>query len=303
MGRARALPCQAARWAPRDRAVVCAFALWLSFGAGVLPRRATAGEGIPALSARILDWREKVRSEERALARFLARSDAGLARLRDRMERAGPEREAAFLAHYVHLYAARLEEERRGLRAIQASVRRMRAYAWDLIRALDAGRRGSQPTVGRRGFLSDQYQGVAAATAALARRLEREDEASDTGEVLYSGWLALEAGEGPEPEPRRDETMDLLRRLDEVDARIQARLDELRPERREVQRLVAGSGDRRRVRDVAAARRGAPVAHRRPERTVRLGSGTTCRHASGPVWECRSRRAWVERARARSTPR
>jgi hypothetical protein len=114
----------------------------------------------------------------------------------------------------------------------------MRSDARELQRAAeDAGHDRESPEV-REEFFQDQFQGVAGATAELADRLDRADEASTAGAVLHASWATHGALDLPVPELGPDGAAAFARKIEGLYARHQARSNQLRSERRAVRRLL-----------------------------------------------------------------
>jgi hypothetical protein len=202
--------------------------------------RERALEQIPELMERILDSQEQIRAREAEVAPVVEGYDLELVRARREIEEAEGERGAAeALVSYVEAYAARLEAQEEGLRSIELAVVRMRADARDLVRAADAIRSPARESAEeRRGFYADEFQGVAAATAELAGRLDREEEAAATGAVLHASWSSRSALELPVADLGPGGALAFARKAEALYARFQARSSQLRAERRAVRRLL-----------------------------------------------------------------
>jgi hypothetical protein len=202
--------------------------------------RERALEQIPELMGRILDSQEEIRAREAEAEPVVRGHEAQLAAARRGIESATSEHQvASALVDYVEAYAARLEAQEAGLRSIESAVVRMRADARELVRASDAaGRTPPASADERRLFLEDHYQGLAAATGALAERLHREDEAATTGAVLHASWASQGALDLPLPQLGPEGALAFARKAEGLYARYQARANQLRAERRAVRRLL-----------------------------------------------------------------
>ncbi len=129
---------------------------WMLFGAVLLillraavseaaPARERAIEQIPELMGRILDSQEEIRERESEMTPVVARYNEKLSEAKQRIDSASSEDEAAeALVDYVEAYAARLETQEAGLRAIQPSIVRMRADARELIHAAEVAGQGRE---------------------------------------------------------------------------------------------------------------------------------------------------------------
>jgi len=201
--------------------------------------RERAIEQIPELMGRILDSQEQIRERESEMAPIVQRYDDSLHASKQRIEAAGTEAEAAeALVEYVEAYSARLEAQETGLRSIESSVVRMRADARDLANAAKrAGGERERPEERQR-FFQEQFQGVAAATGALAERLDRGQEAATTGAVLHASWASHGALDLPLPEMGPEGAARFSRKVEGLYARYQARSNQLVAERRSVRRLL-----------------------------------------------------------------
>jgi hypothetical protein len=220
-------------------------------GAAAGQGRERALEQIPELMGRILESQAEIREREAELEPVVAGHEVELADARRDIERADGEQAAAeAVVRYVEAYAARLEAQQGGLRSIEHAVVRMRTDARELVRAAEAVRGDGRPSAGeRRTFLANQFQGLAAGTAELAARLDREPEAAAAGSVLHASWasqgaldLALPELLLPEGASSRlgglDGATAFARKADALYARYQARASQLRAERRAVRRLL-----------------------------------------------------------------
>jgi hypothetical protein len=214
-------------------------------GAGAGQGRERALEQIPELMGRILDSQAEIREREAELEPVVASHEVELADARRGIESAEGEQDAALaLVRYVEAYAARLEAQQEGLRSIEGAVVRMRADARDLVRAADAVRGEALPSAGeRRAFLADQFQGLAAGTAELAARLDREPEAAAAGSVLHASWasqgaLDLALPHLALPQLGLEGATAFARKTESLYARYQARASQLRSERRAVRRIL-----------------------------------------------------------------
>jgi len=210
--------------------------------------RERALEQIPELMGRILDSQAEIRAREAELEPVVASHEVELADARRGIENAEGEQGAAeAVVRYVEAYAARLEAQEEGLRSIEHAVVRMRADARELVRAADTLRSASQPSAeDRREFLEGHFQGVAAGTAELAGRLDREEEAAAAGSVLHASWASQGALDLPQlalPQPALprlgpEGATAFARKAEALYARYQARASQLRSERRTVRRLL-----------------------------------------------------------------
>jgi hypothetical protein len=214
--------------------------VWLLVPSHALARaRERAVEEIPELMGRILDSQEKIREEESALAPVVERYNEELRDSRERVEIADNDEQAAeALVDYVEAYAARLEAQEQGLRAIEGPVVRMRADARELRDAAAVASRTRESPEVRESFYEDQFEGVASATGKLAERLGRVDEASTTGAVLHASWASHGALNLPVPELGPDGASAFARKMEGLFARFQARKQQLRAERQSVRRLL-----------------------------------------------------------------
>ncbi len=208
--------------------------------ASAAPGRERAIEQIPELMGRILESQEEIRERESEMTPVVERYDQQLSKAQDRIESASSEQDAAeALVDYVEAYSGRLEAQEAGLRSIESAVVRMRADARDLIRAAEAAGRGKgESKAERKGFYTQQYQGLASATGELANRLEREEEAATTGAVLHASWASQVSLEVPLPELGPDAALGFARKVEGLYARYQARTNQLAAERRSVRRLL-----------------------------------------------------------------
>jgi hypothetical protein len=201
--------------------------------------RERALEEIPELMGRILDSQQEIRAREAELAPIVAGHDAELEAAKRGIEDAAGEADAVeALLGYVEAYAARLDAQEEGLRSMAGPVARMRADARELLRAAE---RTSAPGAGAAAhpdLLADHFEGVAAATSALAARLGREAEAASAGEVLHATWASRGAAALPLPELRPDGAQAFARRAEALTARYQARAAQLRSERRALRGLL-----------------------------------------------------------------
>jgi len=220
--------------------------------------RERALEQIPALMGRILDSQAEIREREAELEPVVASHEVELADARRGIEQAEEGRgTAAAVVRYVEAYAGRIEAQQQALHSIEPAVVRMRADARALVRAAAAVRGEAPESPGeRRELLADQFQGLAAGTAELAARLDREPEAAAAGSVLHASWasqaaldralpdLALPRGGSgrlaslASAQPGIDGATAFARKAESLYARYQARASQLRAERRSVQRLL-----------------------------------------------------------------
>jgi hypothetical protein len=162
-----------------------------------------------------------------------------LGEAREGIDTAATEDEAAdALVSYVEAYAARIEAQEEGLASIEGPLVRMRADARELVGVAEAaGRKQESPEV-RQDFFQDQFQGVAAATANLAERLGREDEAATSGAVLHASWASHVRLDVPIPELGPDGAVAFARKVEGLYAQHQARSNQVRAERAAVRRLL-----------------------------------------------------------------
>lgn len=215
-------------------------ALVLPTAALAAPARERAIEQIPELMGRILESQEEIRERESEMLPVVERYDAKLGAAKQSIESASSEQDAAEgLVDYVEAYAGRLDAQDAGLRSIESAVVRMRADARDLIRAATVAGSGRHETrEERQAFYADHFQGVATATAELAERLERQQEASTAGAVLHASWASHGALDLPIPELGPEGALAFARKVEGLYARYQARSNQLSAERRAVRRLL-----------------------------------------------------------------
>jgi hypothetical protein len=207
-------------------------------GAHAVPRE-RAIEQIPELMGRILDSQEQIREQEDELAPVVAGYDRRLAEAKGGIDQADNDEQAAeALVDYVEAYAARIEAQEEGLRAIEGAVVRMRGDARQLREAAKHAARDREAPEVREAFYQDQFQGVASATAELAERLDRRDEASTAGAVLHASWASHGALDLPIVEMGPDGADAFARKIEGLYARHQARSQQLRAERESVRRLL-----------------------------------------------------------------
>jgi hypothetical protein len=207
--------------------------------AGAAPARERAIEQIPELMGRILDSQEEIRERESEMTPVVQRYNEKLVASKRDIDASASEEEAAkALVEYVEAYAARLEAQEAGLRAIEPSIVRMRADARDLRRAAEVAASGLEEPEVRQTFFQDQFQGVAAATGELANRLERPEEAGTAGAVLHASWASYGALDLPLPELGPEGAIVFARKVEGLYARFQARSNQMRAERRSVRRLL-----------------------------------------------------------------
>ena len=213
--------------------------LLLSAGVAMAQARERALEQIPELMNRILESQEEIRKREGALKPVVERYNERLDEAQAAIQDSSSETDAAgALVDYVEAYAARLGAQEAALRAIEGSVVRMRADARDLIRAADAAGRESESPRERQAFFKDQFEGIAVATAELADRLERPEEAATAGAVLRASWASHGLLDLPLPEVGPDGAVAFARKVEGLFARYQARTNQLVAERRSVRRLL-----------------------------------------------------------------
>ena len=210
-------------------------------GADAATPRERAIEQIPELMGRILESQEEIREREKEMQPVVERFDRKLEAARSEVDQADSEDAAAeALVDYVEAYASRLEVQQDGLRAIEGAIVRMRTDAKDLVRAAEMAReRGDETSPAeRRAFHADQFEGLASATAALAERLERADEAATAGALLHASWASHESRELPLSELGPDGALAFARRVEGLYARFRARKSQLDSERGAVRRLL-----------------------------------------------------------------
>jgi hypothetical protein len=202
--------------------------------------REHAVEQLPELMGRILESQEEIRARESELAPVVQEYDQRLVASKREIDAAGSDGAAVeALIDYVESYASRLEAQQEGLRAIEPAVVRMRADARELERAAGVAQRDPEPKAVQERFHQDQYQGIAGATAELAARLGREDEAETAGAVLHASWASHQSVlELPVPELGPDGAAAFARRIEGLYATHQARSNQLRSERQSVRRLL-----------------------------------------------------------------
>jgi DNA repair exonuclease SbcCD ATPase subunit len=204
--------------------------------------RERAAEQIPELMGRILESQEEIREREGEYAPLVQRYTEKLVAARAAIGEAESDEAAAeALTDDVETYAARLEAQDEGLEAIRSAVVRMRADARELARVAERTGEtaaGADAPDERLPFYEDQFQGVAAGTAALAEKLGRESEVAITGSVLQAAW-AVHGSQGIAiPELGRDGAVAFARRVEGLYAQYQARANQLEAERRAVRRLL-----------------------------------------------------------------
>ncbi|MDJ0868233.1 MAG: hypothetical protein QNK03_19155 [Myxococcota bacterium] len=221
--------------------VLVACSLASSAAAGQARERAI--EQIPELMGRILETQQEIRDRESEYAPRIEQHAETMVESRRAVEAASSEQEAAeSLVRYIEAYAARLDEQHEGLVGIQSSVVRMRADARELARVARATRNGDPdapaPQAERRAFYQDHFQGLASATGELADRLGRQSEASTAGAVLHASWASHEAIAMPMRQLGPEGALAFARQVEGLYARVQARSNQLRAERRSVRRLL-----------------------------------------------------------------
>jgi len=223
----------------RFRRVALTLALMAAGPAVASSGRERAIEQIPELMGRILESQEEIRERESEMHPVMERYAERLGEARQGIDAAGTEDEAAdALVAYVEAYAARTEAQEEGLAAIEASLVRMRADARELVDAAQAVQpRRESPEV-RQDFFQDHFQGIAAATANLAERLGREDEAATSGAVLHASWASHGRLDVPIPELGPDGALAFARKVEGLYAQHQARSNQVRAERQAVRRLL-----------------------------------------------------------------
>lgn len=232
----------APRWAT-PVATAVGFAVLATLGplpVHAVPARERAVEEIPELMGRILESQEEIREHEAAMRPVVAGYDEELAESRRAIDDAISEEEAAeMLVRYVEAYSARLDTQERGLRSIEGALIRMRADSRELKRAAKSakGKRRASPE-DRQEFFQDQFQGLASATARLAERLGRLEDASTAGAVLHASWASHGALSVPLSELGSEGATAFARKVEGLHARHQARSNQLRAERKAVRRLL-----------------------------------------------------------------
>ena len=230
---------------PRSPAATLSLALTaaVAFGpatAGAVGRE-RAAEQIPELMGRILESQEEIRETEGEYAPVVQRYNEKLIASREAIQNADDDEEAAAaLVDYVETYAARLEAQEEGLEGIRSAVVRMRADARELVRVAERAGGGVAGAADEpaKPFYEDQFQGVAAGTAALAERLGRESEIATTGSVLQAAWAVHGEMGIPIPDLGPDSAIAFARRVEGLYAQYQARANQLRTERRATRRLL-----------------------------------------------------------------
>jgi hypothetical protein len=221
-------------------------ALLLLLGVALAANPAAAGHGreravelIPELMGRILESQEEIREHDRKMATQVERFDERLDDSREAIEAARSEDQAAeALVDYIEAYASRLDEQHAGLIAIEESVTRMRGDARELARIAEVTKHPEYTRKERREFFADHYQGIAAGTGELAKRLGRNNEAASVGSVLRASWSLHGGLELPIPEMGPEGAIAFARQVDGLYARVQARSNQLRVERRSVRHLL-----------------------------------------------------------------
>lgn len=225
-------------WRPATLAVLIASVV-APTAALAATARERAIEQIPELMGRILESQEEIRERENEMTPVVERYDRELASAKRAIESSSSEEQAAeALVDYVEAYASRLEAQESGLRSIEPSIVRMRADARDLIRAAEGAGRDRETPQQRKEFFSDQFQGIALATAQLADRLERMEEAATAGAVLNASWASHGALQLPIPQLGPDGAVAFARKIEGLYARFQARKNQLTAERVAVRRLL-----------------------------------------------------------------
>jgi hypothetical protein len=221
------------------RHALVAVLLFAATPVAAAPSRERAIEQIPELMGRILESQEEIRERESEMHPVMEHYAERLGEAREGIDAADTEDEAAdALVSYVEAYAARTEAQEEGLASIEASLVRMRSDARALVAAAEAtGRKQESPEV-RQDFFQDHFQGVAAATAQLAERLGREDEAATSGAVLHASWASHGRLDVPIPELGPDGAVSFARKVDGLYAQHQARSNQVRAERHAVRRLL-----------------------------------------------------------------
>ncbi len=218
--------------------VLCGLVMGSAFAASGAARE-RAIEQIPELMGRILESQEQIRARESALVPVVESYDKVLTTKRRAIEKASTETEAAeALVDYIEAYAARLDEQHAALTSIQSPVVRMRADARELINVAETAKGHRETPEERQTFFQDHFQGIASATGELAERLERTEEASTTGAVLHASWASHGALDVPIPELGPEGAIAFARKVEGLYARVQARTNQLRAERRAVRRLL-----------------------------------------------------------------
>ena len=220
-------------------ALLVVVGLWLAGPVLAAPARERAVELIPELMGRILESQEEIRERESEMTPVLAAFDGRLVDAKQGIDAAATEDDAAdALVEYVEAYASRIEYQEEGLRSVESALVRMRADSRDLVRAAEAAGSERDTPAERHEFFGEQFQGVAVATAVLAERLDRLDEASSAGAVLHASWASHGALDLPLPELGSEGAATFARKVEGLYARHQARSLQLRAERRAVRRLL-----------------------------------------------------------------
>ena len=203
------------------------------------PARERAIEQIPELMGRILESQEKILEQESEMVPVVEEFDEQLTVAKQEIDAAGSEVEASeALVEYVEAYAARLNVQEEGLKTIEPSIVRMRADARDLLRAAEEAGKEPELPEERESFAQEQFEGVAGATRELAVRLGREDDAAIAGAVLHASW-ASRGAIGVQLEQFGPEGAAVFaRKVEGLYARYHARANQVRAERRAVQRLL-----------------------------------------------------------------
>ena len=190
---------------------------------------------------RILESQNEIRELESESMPVVSGYERELAEASRRIVEAREEAEAdEALVDYVENYAALLDAREELLEGIGGPVARMRADARELSSAAQAAI-GDAPRVSRKERerqAQEQFQGVASGIQQLAARLGRDEEAATAGEVLRAGWDSQGVLELPLQEFGADGAKIFARRIEGLHARHQARSNQLRRERRSVQRLL-----------------------------------------------------------------
>lgn len=195
---------------------------------------------IPELMGRILESQNEIRELEAESSPVVNSYEQQLEDARRRITEAdgGTSADEA-LVDYVENYAALLDTREGLLEAIGGPVARMRADARELSQAAAfANQEPKERREERERLMQEQYQGMASAMQQLSNRLGREEEAATAGEVLRAGWDSQTVLELPLRELGADGARVFAQRVEGLHARHRARTNQLKRERRSVQRLL-----------------------------------------------------------------
>jgi hypothetical protein len=201
--------------------------------------RERAVEQLPELMGRIYRAQEEIGERESEYQPTIQRYSEKLADIEERIRATGSEDEASqALVDYVEAYTARLEVQAEALQAIQSPVIRMRADARELSEAAKVVGKGAAPPGERQSFAEDQFQGVASGVSELAQRLGREEDAAMTGALLQASWASNRVLDLPLARVGPEGATAFAARVETLYARYQARVNQVRAERRAVRRLL-----------------------------------------------------------------